>query len=62
MYNVYKVTTDSVCLIVVAVSISSASSLGSNVLGIRPGSINLINDVSDSIGIIKIIWYWFLEH
>ena len=57
MYNVYKVTTDSVCLIVAAVSISSAFSLGSNVLGIRPGSINLINDVSDSIGIIKIIWY-----
>ena len=57
MYNVYKVTTDSVCLIVAAVSISSASSLCSNVLGIRPGSINLINDVSDSIGIIKIIWY-----
>ena len=57
MYNVYKVTTDSVCLIVAAVSINSASSLSSNVLGIRPSSINLINDVSDSIGIIKIIWY-----
>ena len=62
MYNVYKVTTDSVCLIVAAMSINSASNLSSNVLGIRPSSINLINDVSDSIGIIKIIWYWFLEH
>ena len=62
MYNVYKVTTDSVCLIVAAVSINSAYSLSSNVLGIRPSSINLINDISDSIGIIKIIWYWFLEH
>ena len=57
MYNVYKVTTDSVCLIVAAVSINSAYSLSSNILGIRPSSINLINDVSDSIGIIKIIWY-----
>ena len=57
MYNIYKVTIDSVCLIVAAVSISSAFSLGSNVLGIRPSSINLINEVSDSIGIIKIIWY-----
>ena len=57
MYNMYKVTTDSVCLIVVAMSINSASNLSSNVLGIRPSSISLINDVSDSIGIIKIIWY-----
>ena len=57
MYNVYKVTTDDVCLIVAAVSINSATSLSSKVLGIRPSSINLINGVSDSIGIIKIIWY-----
>lgn len=57
MYNMYKVTTDSVCLIVAAVSINSASNLSSNVLGIRPNSISLINDVSDSLGIIKIIWY-----
>lgn len=57
MYNMYKVTTDSVCLIVAAMSINSASNLSSNVLGIRPSSISLINDVSDSLCIIKIIWY-----
>lgn len=57
MYNMYKVTTDSVCLIVAARSINSASNLSSNVLGIRPSSISLINGVSDSLGIIKIIWY-----
>ena len=57
MYNRYKVTTDSICLIVASMSINSASNLSSNVLGIRPSSISLINDVSDSFGIIKIIWY-----
>ena len=57
MYNMYKVTTDSVYLIVAAMSINSASNLSSNVLGIRPSSISLINGVLDSLGIIKIIWY-----